>query len=498
MLFRSENRTRIINKAVNALALQDAGTRDYGALIKTMQSVLSDPTITDSEKQQIQAAIATQVRNAVQNAMNQFNDGGSITWNGSTLNFDLGVGGDALTSMISDLQSQFPSMQQELGKSLDIARAAVIIKKAEFAFSALDTTKDSVNIKGTKDMIKAYEEAYNLLKNSQYDLSQSTEALNALQAVQDYKSRLDTLEKNAAAKYAQTYLNNGVDKAQSYWNTIDALGTKFLGATKASYTGKGGVWDVAANGDVNALYDMVDALIAQNGGNTTFTIDGKTISLSRDQLMNEFAKSEKIYADMNTFSAGNDAVGKDTQNILSQLHDSLAAVIDRNEFSIEDKYDALRNTLQKNVLASGADPFAIKKAYEDYGKALRNLSSQTTGNLADDLLNESVFYSTGQYRGSEKDTFYSDQSGNTTTFNGQNERVWVQAAFSDASGINKASLENYIDIFGKTVSRGLAGEAGIAVPTQFGDVTVPKWTASGIRIKDPITDRKSTRLNSSH
>jgi hypothetical protein len=491
-LVRQENRTRIVNKALNALALQDAGTRDYSSVIKTMQSVLSDPTITESEKQQIQAAMATQVRNAVQNAINQFNDGGSITWNGSTTNFDLGGNADSLTSLISNLQAQFPSMQQELGKSLDVARSAVIIKKAEFAYAALDTTKDSVKIQGTKDLIKAYQDAYDLLKNSPYDLSQTTEALNALQTVSDYKDRLDTLEKNAAIKYAQTYLNSGENKATEYWTALDALGTKFLGTTKQSYVANGNVWGIAANGDVNTLYDYVDALIAQNGGSTQFELNGKTYTLSRDQLFTEFSKSEKIYSDLSHFSAGNDAVGSDTQNALSKLHDNLALIVQRDEFSIEDKYDALKNTLSKKILMSGADPYSIKQAYQDFGNALQDLAGKYRGNvLFDDMMNEGVYYATGQYRGSEKDTFYSDQSGNQTVFNQKSERDWVAETYSTAVGINKSSLETYIDVYGNVVSRGLAGEAGMSIPTQYGAVTVPAWTATGIRIKDQITGQNN-------
>lgn len=483
---RQEDRSRRVNKAINTLATQDFATRDYGALIKTLQGIQSDPTITESEREALKAQIATQVRNLIDNAMNQYANGGSVTLDGKKIDLTLGGGGAQLLSTIQGLMTQFPDMQSEIGQKYDIAQSQVIVKEAEFAYTSLDTTKDSVKMKATEDLLTAYQKAYEVLKNSKYDLSQSQEALQMQKNIQDTKENLDVLQKNAAIKYAQSYLDKGTTKAAAYFDAIDTYAKGALGTARTTYMGTDGTLFGAVMGaDINTIYQYLDAIAAENGGKTTLTIDGKTYDISHDGFKNAVVNSSGIMNDLFKFANNNDSVSKQWQTDLKGMNESISALIKNKEiFSIEDKYDSLRGDLERAVIASGGDVFKIQAAYVEYGKQMNKLAATYNNSMfADNLRAEAYYAINGMEDKTNKAKFYSEFSGNIWGDAFDASKLAVAAAHQAAINTSKSRLETYIGLDGSKIT-GINGQD--SVMTEFGRVDMPKWVDAGIRLKNPL------------
>jgi hypothetical protein len=485
---RQEDRSRRAKKAVNTLDLAGAENKDYPTLIKTLKEILADPTITETEKEAYKAAIANQTRYYINNIMKQFNEGGSITVGGKSIDFGLTANHDQLTSIISGLMTDNPEMRTEIGKAFDQSKAMVMLKAADFDFA---NNKDISN-KGRADayakLQKATQEAYNMLSKSEFDLANSGMALDLLQSVTKYSEYIKDYKEAAASEYAAKYVQDGITKATSYFDAVDKFASNILGAATDATTGGAKLSDLVANGDIDAIYDYLDLIAGNNGGSTNFTLDGKTYSISRDTFFQEVKTTGKIYTSLDDFSSGNKNVHADDQKVFDGLANRYNLLVQGKEiFSIEDRYDAARETLKTAVRKSNGDIFAIRDAYVKFGQSLSGMASQYGPDsiVYDNLMLESQMYINGDVPEDSKLFSYGVVSGNfdmgTAEFEAYAAAPFI--AHDMANNSSRYDLETFVSFDGNRITMA-TNFAGDALKTEFGDTfSRPSWSADGIKTK---------------
>lgn len=493
---RQEDRTRRANKALNELDTQDSSKKDYAKLIKSLQEILADPSITESERQALKAQVSNGVRNLINNALKQYYEGGSITVDGKTIDLSLKGGGDQLLAMISAQMTAFPDMANDIGKSYDIAKSTVIVKEADFAFASLSLKTDSEKLKAYQDRIKSYESALEVLKKSNYDLSESGEALELMNSIQDINENITALNKNLAI----TSANNRVEKLdKSIGNEIgklDEAGRKLLGGSRAQYlSGDVSLFDALVGlgtQGIDTLFDYVDAMVAENGGSTTFTSGGQTFDLTHDGVKKLILGAARTSAEASRWASGNDNVSATVQKNFKEVANALGGFITGKElFAIEDQYDAARSRLEREVKMAGGDIFAIRAAYKDYGTTLNTLAAKNSDSTAaNNLRSEGYFYINGTQDPNSKAEFFSVWSGNQDIDDANAAIAVTQDIILDTLTVSPSKIERYIGINGE-VSYGISGRTEIM--TEFGPVNPPAWTAAkkttvltGLRLKDPL------------
>ena len=486
---RQEDRSRRAKKAINTLDLAGAENKDYVTLIKTLKEIAADPTITESEKEAYKAAIANQTRSYINNIMKQFNEGGSITVGGKVVDFGITANHSELTNIISGLMTDNPEMRTEIGKAFDQARAMVMIKAADFEFA---NNKDISN-KGRADayakLQKATQDAYDMLSKSEFDLANSGMALDLLQSVTKYSEYIKDYKEAAASEYAAKYVKDGMAKATSYFDAVDKFASNLLGAATDATTGGAKLSDLVANGDIDAIYDYLDVIAGNNGGSTSFTLGGKTYSISRDAFFQEVKATGKIYSSLDDFSSGNKNVHVDDQKVFDGLANRYNLLVQGKEiFSIEDRYDAARETLKTAVRKSNGDIFAIRDAYVKFGQSLSGMASQYGPDsiVYDNLMLESQMYISGDVPEDNKLFTYGVVSGNfdmgTKEFEAYAAAPFI--AHDMASNTSRYDLETFVSFSGERVTMA-TNFAGEAITTEFPGISFsrPAWSVDGIKTK---------------
>jgi len=493
---RQEDRTRRANKVLAELETQDASTRDYAKTIKALQEIMSDPTITDSEKQALKAQIAQNVRNLISNALKQYYEGGSITIDGKSIDLSLKGGGDQLLQLINSQMAAFPDMKSEIGKSYDIAQSSVIVKEADFAFASLTLKTDSDKLKAYQAQQAAYEKALDILKKSNYDLSESSEALDLMQSIQDITENVNVLNKNIAVTAANSRIEKFDKNIQSGIDALDAAGRKLLGGSRNQVlddsTDLFSYLATFGTSAIDTLYDYVDKMVAENGGKTTLTMNGQTFDLSHQAIKQMVLQAARTAAEASRYANGNSNVRGSVQENFKKVADAFGAFILNNElFTVEDKYDSARSRLERDVIASNGDIFAIRAAYKEYGNTLNRLgATYADSDAADNLKAEGYFYVNGRQDPNNNAEFFGVWSMNQTLDYANATIAATQKIIMDTTSVRPDQVERYISIDGNVVY-GVVGRD--SVETEFGTVTKPAWTTTrekstltGLRLKDPL------------
>ena len=498
-LIRQEARTRKVNDAVTSLSSADAATKDYASLIKTMRQVLADPTITATEKETLTAAIATQTRNYVNLLLDQFSNGKSVTVDGKVINFDIAGNSDQLVGLIEGLITENPTMKQEFGSSMDIARAFTIVKKAQFEAANISDATDAGKLQSERLMLKAYQEAKDLLDKSQYDVLQSDEYLKIAEYLDTTKSNIATYEKNIATKAAGEKAQKGYDRIGAVLNQIDEFGSKVLKGSESSYLGGyKTMLDLMRSEKVtiNELDTYLDAIARNNGGNRSFVgANGEKISF--DMLsMAEYIKDAYNTANSMYKFAMNQEGFRDWANTYKDIASGLGIFVQNSDyFTVEDKYDAARKKLQTDIEDSNGDIFAMRQAYSTFGDTLSSLANGVgkDSSIYENLIAESQFFKTGTYDEDRPD-FYGENSGNFPY--DPNDSVWNNyvekpaEVYSWTNDATKDMLTTYRDAYGKEVTPVPGQEIW---KDEFGNTyKAPDWADGGILAKD---DRGRTVIN---
>jgi hypothetical protein len=492
---RQTDRTRRAESAINALTMQDASTKDYLKLIRSLQQIASDPTITQSEKDALKASIANQVRYMIDNALKQYYEGGSITLDGKKIDLSLSGGADQLLSMIQDQIKAFPDMANEIGKSYDIARATVVQKEADILYTSKVYKTDSEKKAAYEERKKSYEKALEILKTSSYDLAQSTEALNLMESIQQLGDGIRDLGDRIAQTYANDMLNKYSAKLTDPFDAVDGYGKNILGAQRDEFVTAGtSLWDWVNTGvgSIDRVYDYFDRIVAQNGGKTTIEWDGKTYDISHNGIKNLILTAARTAAAASEFASKNNKVGQSDKTAFARIADGLGGFIKASEvFTIEDKYDAAYGQMQREVSGAEGDIFAIRNAYERFAKELHSLGNiYKDSQFADDLHAEADFY---LGKGGDPSLWYRVTSGNAD-INDSNAagQLTAQLIFQTIS-TPSSNLEVYIGLNGRE-TYGVRNVDSVATEFDPKGVARPEWVTpadditivSAIRIKDPL------------
>jgi hypothetical protein len=484
---RQEDRKRRANKAINKVDLAGAENKDYPELIKAIKGILADPTITETEKEAYKAALANQTRNYINNVMRQFNDGGSVTVDGKTVDFGMSANHSQLTSIIGGLMTDNPDMRMEIGKAFDQSRAMVMLKAAEFAFAENKDISNNGRAAAYEKLKKSTQEAYDLLAKSEFDLANSGVALDLLKDITKYSENIQDYKDAAASEYARDYVNKGNAKATSYFDAVDKFATQVLGNAKDAITGGTSLANLVLSGDIDAVYRYLDAVAANNKGNTGFTIDGKSYSISRDAFFDGIRTTRKIFNALDDFSSGNKNVHPDDQTYFSEAAGRYNVFIQGKEiFTIEDKYDAARDTMIKNIRSSGGDIYKIREAYIKFGQVLSGLASTYGPNslVYDELMTESRLYVSGDVGKGDQLT-YGVVSGNFDLGTEKYEDYLAEplSAHDIAANTRRDLLETFVDFDGDkiTIPRNLGPDSVLSYEgVKFAR---PSWAADGIKVK---------------
>ena len=489
---RQEDRNRRAKKAINLVDLAGPETKDYETLIKTLKGILLDPTITETEKESYKAAIANKTREYVNNIIKQFNEGGSITVGGSSIDFGLSANNSKVTDILTGLMNANPEMRQEIGKSFDSARAMIIIKQAEFDFAASKDVSNKGRAAAYAKLKTATQEAYDLLGKSEFDLANSGLALDLLQSVNKYAEYIQSYEKAAAAEYANEYVKNGFVKATSYFDAVDKFASQVLGAQKDAATGGQSMKDLVLGGEIDQILDYLDLLAGQQGGSTSFAVDGKSYSFSRDALYNQIKQSGKMFSQLDDFAHGNTNVDPSDQTYFDDAATALAEVIKvKNIFAIEDRYDAAREILRKSVRNSGGDIYKIRDAYVKFGNELYSIAGTIPGNtgVEESLRLEAAMFVTGDINENNKKLMYGVWTGNfdpgTQEF--ENFISGPLSAHDVASSSSKDQLETFVSFNGEKITFLKnyigSGDNPNTFQTEFPEISFsrPNWANSGIK-----------------
>jgi hypothetical protein len=490
-LIRQEARTRKVNDAVTALASADLSTKDYGVLIKTMREVLADPTITATEKETLTSAIATQTRNYVNLLLEQFSSGKSVTVDGKVINFDIAGNSDQLVGLIESVIADNPTMKQEFGSSMDIARAFTIVKKAQFDAANISDATDAGKLKSERLMLKAYESAKSLLDGSQYDVLQSDEYLKIVEYLDTTKSNIATYEKNITAKANAEKAQKGYDRIGSVLNQIDEFGSKTLKGGESAYLGGyNTMLDLMRSQKItiNDIDTYLDAIARNNGGERSFIGEnGEKISFDMLSMAEYFKDAYNTANSMYKFAMGQEGY-REWANTYKGIADGIGIFVQNSDyFTVEDKYDAARKKLQTDIEASNGDIFAMRQAYVRFGETLSGIAF-TLGedsSIYDNLKAESNFFKTGTYDEDRPD-FYGENSGNFP-YDPQDD-LWSNyvgkpaEVFEWTNDVDKSMLTTYRDAFGKETT---------PVPgtdiwkDEFGNTyKAPDWGLNGIASTD--------------
>lgn len=491
-LIRQEDRTRRVNKAITLLGTQDAATKDYAVLIKTMKDVLSDPTITATEKETLTAAIATQTRNYVNLLLTQYQDGKSVTVDGKVINFDIAANSDSIVSLVEGVIAGNPDMADEFGPTLEISRAFTIIKKAQFDASKISDATDAGKLQSERLMLKAYESAADLMQKSKYDVLQTDEYLKILEYLDTTKGNIATYEKNAAAKVAGEKVQKGDDKIGAVLDQIDKFGAKVLKGSQSDYlSGYKSMKDLMSSRivTIDELDDYLDAIARNNGGDRSFVgEDGQKISFDTSSMGGHIKDAYNTAMSMVKYANKQDGM-KEWANHFKDIAEGMLGFVQNSDvFSVEDKYDAARKKLEQDVDSSNGDIFAIRRAYERFGTTLNTIAGSigSGSSIYDNLITESKFFTTGNYD-EERMDFYGELSGNfpVNTTDGSEWRNFIDSPaqiYAWTDGTDSSALVTYKNVLGDetTMPPAVSGWKD-----EFGNpYQVPSWDQTGIMAKD--------------
>lgn len=488
---RQEDRKRRANKAINKVDLAGAENKDYPELIKALRGILADPTITETEKEAYKAALANQTRNYINNLMRQFNDGGSATVDGKTIDFGLSANHSQLTDIIGGLMTENPDMRMEIGKAFDQSRAMIMIKAAEFAFAENKDISNNGRAAAYEKLRKSTQEAYDLLSKSEFDLANSAVALDLLQSVTKYSEYIKDYKEAASSEYARDYIQKGNLKATAYYEAIDKFAAQVLGNAKDTETGGLSLKDLMANRDIDAVYRYLDAIAANNNGKTSFTLDGKSYSFARDAFLDGVRQTRNIFNQLDDFSAGNKNVHPDDQRNFAENAATYNILVQNKEiFTIEDKYDAAREIMVKEIRKSGGDIYDIRNAYIKFGRFLSSMASTYGPDslVYDELMTESRLYTEGDPGDDNKPT-YGVYSGNFD----ENSSEYISykgdpmLAHDLARSTRKDLLETFVEFDGDrtTIPANLPGDKVLVF--EGAEFQRPAWAVDGIKVKG-LTD----------
>jgi hypothetical protein len=482
---RQEDRKRRANKAINKVDLAGAENKDYPELIKALRGILADPTITETEKEAYKAALANQTRTYINNLMRQFNDGGSVTVDGKTVDFGLSANHSQLTSIIGGLMTDNPDMRMEIGKAFDQSRAMIMIKAAEFAFAENKDITNTGRAAAYEKLRKSTQEAYDLLAKSEFDLANSGVALDLLQSVTKYAEYIKDYKEAASSEYASDYVRKGNLKATAYYEAIDRFAAQVLGGAKDIETGGQSLKDLMYDGDIDAAFRYLDAIAANNNGRTSFTLDGKSYSFARDSFVDGVRQTRNIFNQLDDFASGNKNVHPDDQRYFANNANKYNEFMQSKEiFTIEDKYDAAREEMVKTIRNSGGDIYDIRNAYIKFGRFLSGIASTYGPDslVYDELMTESRMYTEGDF--TDGKTTYGTFSKN---FDPGSEDYFDYIkdpllAHDIARNTRKDLLETFVDFDGDRTTIPANLPKDMEFRFEGASFSRPSWAVDGIRV----------------
>jgi len=424
---RTSNRNRTLN-GINTKLAAEGGSGDYANRVRVLKEMLLDQTIDPDERDQLTSLLTTAINEFLKNTQQQFLEGKKVTINGTSYDFAGKANEDIFLGVYTDMMMQFPEMANQIGSAQDLARAAVLIRAADFDYSKTDVTTDSKNLAATKLKLAGYQKAYEILKNSTYGLATGSDALSLLEEIQ-------TLTKN-----------------------VSTLGTNVKSEADQERYGDGR----------NEIYGSIDAIDIKGA-------DGKTYDLSRDSLYEIITDAKDSAAAFNTWAKSNPSLSKAQKTEAANTYkDALSMVGNIPSLRAEDKYDNAREKLVNDLERAGGNMKLRADAMKNYAAALTNIASSVqdlNSPAVNALREEAKFFLTG--KPPKDNVTFATLSGNYSLddFFGSND---LSIAISSST---ETTLTGAIAAFwkGKTDREKGSGDPVVSADGSETDTLTPGW-----------------------
>ena len=395
---RTSNRNRTLN-AINTKLAAEGGSGDYANRVRVLKEMLLDQTIDPDERDQLTALLTTAVNEFLKNTQQQFLEGKKVTINGTSFDFAGKANEDVFLGVYDDMMTQFPEMANQIGSAQDLAKAAVLIRAADFDYSSSDVTTDSKNLAATKAKLAGYQKAYEIIKNSKYGLATGSDALSLLEEIQTLTKNVTTLGTNVKAEADQERYGDGRNEI---YGSIDAIEAAMRSQSPQvdNMLGNDTLQRILTSNANDALL-IIDAFIAANGYGTKITgADGKTYDLSRDSIYEIIVDAKDAAAAFNTWAKNNPSLSKAQKTEAATTYkDALSMVGNIPSLRAEDKYDNAREKLVNDLEVAGGNMKLRANALKNYAAALTNIASSVqdlNSPAVNALREEAKFFLTGK------------------------------------------------------------------------------------------------------
>ena len=436
---RTSNRNRTLNNINTKLEAQ-GGTGDYANKVRVLKDMLLDQNIDPDERNQLQGLLNDAVADLLKNTQTQFLDGKKVTINGVEYDFAGKANEDVFLSLFTDMQNQFPDMADKIGSAQDLAKAAVLVRAADFDYAKGNTTTDSGNLSATKAKLAAYEKAYQLLVASKYGLGTGTDALSLLETIGTLKGNVETLGKNISNEAGQQRYGDGRTEVYGAMDAIEeAMRTQspeinaWLGnASLSEMIGK----------NANDTLALFDKFIAANGfSDSITTADGTKYDIDRESLYELILDTKDNAKNFYDWAKSSSSLSKSQKAEAKKLYTaSLGMVGNIPTLKAEDRYDNAREKLVDDLEAAGGNMRLRSDAIKKYAQTLKGIASGVSdlnSPAVNALEEEANFFLTGK---PPKDgVTYATLSGNYSSddFFGSNE-IAIAISSSTETGLTSA------------------------------------------------------------
>lgn len=436
---RTSNRNRTLNNINTQLDAQ-GGTGDYANKVRVLKEMLLDQNIDPDERNQLQGLLNDAVADLLKNTQSQFLDGKKVTINGVEYDFAGKANEGVFLGLFTDMQAQFPEMADKIGTAQDLAKAAVLIRGADFDYAKSNTTTDSSNLAATKIKLAAYQKAYELLVASKYGLGTGADALSLLETIGTLKGNVTTLGGNVANKAGQDRF--GAGRSEVY-GAMDAIETAMRTQSPEinAWLGDASLSDMISS-DANNTLELFDKFIAANGFDDSITTaDGTKYDIDRESLYELIIDTKDDAKSFYDWAKNSSALSKSQKDQAKSIYTaSLGMVGNIPTLKAEDRYDNARETLIDDLEGAGGNMRLRSDAIKRYAATLQGIArgvADLNSPAVNALNEEATFFLTGK---PPKDGItYATLSGNYSTddFFGSNE-IAIAISSSTETGLTSA------------------------------------------------------------
>lgn len=410
---RKANRTRTLNE-IDTDLVEKGSMGDYANKVRVIEEMLLDPTLNPDDIDDLKEELTDATDDLLENAQNEFSNGGKIVINGKTIDFASGANEEAFLKLYDDAIERTPDASQKINKARVRAQASILVAKGNAAWLSKTRNTDAEKNAGYTEQLKFLREAYDLLSKSEFGLLE--DANQILGSIRSVEGNQETARENMAIKGAGTRVTQGYDNIFGDLDTVnkELKSNPAIAALMGDYT-----FAQLLMGDQNFALTILDRFTATNG-DTVLRDDGTRITLNIDNLSKMMVDARTAAKGLANWAKNNPFVSESDKATIAKW-DAFGAALGKAApiLTVEDRYDDAVDDLSRAMDEAGADIGARAKALRAFSGALRAIGglAGVPKDVRAALTAEATFYETGQ-RPADTSTLYGDYSGNLSGQNG--------------------------------------------------------------------------------